>query len=531
MTRNLNFIIKANQDFIRHTESDIKENMPLLNSLFESISLEYIPLLNMMNRLEQDNISFCISMVLPPVLCNLLSDSVIKEKYVEWLDARNELGKNELKRCADNPEVEKIIRDTMEQNEQLKNDFTQKYNSDLIGAFAEKLKSGVLELLATSGTNLFMPHYADLKEIISAQIESGLHAFRQYFGIFPEGFWIPELGYTAGIEKLIRAYGFTYTIMDSRAFMFAEKIPEKGIFYPARAENSLVVFARDSQVDSEVFDEETGFVNNPLYRNEKSDIGFELSSDLLSVVLNGSKARFSTGYKYLNRNFTDSGKFVYNAEAAKKAALEDAEKFLSLKAEKLKKASEILSDSDFVTLVCTFDADRLFKGWHESIFWLEEILRNCQKFDLTASCCSKMVSNQYNLEKFSPYFSSSEGTGYGENFLSSKNCWMMRYSRKACERMIDLADRFPTDTGLKNRLLNLGAKELMIALSSNLAKMIDEEDCADLAEKRFKDSIDTFTSVFDSLGSNTVSTEWLTTLEAKDSIFPWMNYRIFSRKH
>jgi 1,4-alpha-glucan branching enzyme len=36
--------------------------------------------------------------------------------------------------------------------------------------------------------------------------------------------------------------------------------------------------------------------------------------------------------------------------------------------------------------------------------------------------------------------------------------------------------------------------------------------------------------VFDALGSNTVSTEWLTKLESKESIFPWMNYRIFSKK-
>ena len=50
------------------------------------------------------------------------------------------------------------------------------------------------------------------------------------------------------------------------------------------------------------------------------------------------------------------------------------------------------------------------------------------------------------------------------------------------------------------------------------------------AEKRFKESIAAFTAVFDSLGSNTVSTEWLTRLEARDSIFPWMNYRIFTKK-
>ena len=69
-----------------------------------------------------------------------------------------------------------------------------------------------------------------------------------------------------------------------------------------------------------------------------------------------------------------------------------------------------------------------------------------------------------------------------------------------------------------------------MAQSSGLLKMIENEEFPEYAAKRFKQSISAFTSVFDSLGSNTVSTEWLTTLEIKDNLFPWMNYRIFSRK-
>ena len=69
-------------------------------------------------------------------------------------------------------------------------------------------------------------------------------------------------------------------------------------------------------------------------------------------------------------------------------------------------------------------------------------------------------------------------------------------------------------------------KEILLYLIGN----IEDENYADFAIKRFKDSIEAFTAVFDSLGSNTVSTEWLTTLEMRDALFPWMNYRIFSKK-
>ena len=58
--------------------------------------------------------------------------------------------------------------------------------------------------------------------------------------------------------------------------------------------------------------------------------------------------------------------------------------------------------------------------------------------------------------------------------------------------MIDLAERFPSDSGLKNRLLNLGAQELLLSLSSKLADYIDESTFLEFAERRFKESIFAF---------------------------------------
>ncbi|MDR2797477.1 MAG: DUF1957 domain-containing protein [Treponema sp.] len=36
--------------------------------------------------------------------------------------------------------------------------------------------------------------------------------------------------------------------------------------------------------------------------------------------------------------------------------------------------------------------------------------------------------------------------------------------------------------------------------------------------------------MYEALGSNYISTEWLTTLEQRHNIFPTMNYRVFRRK-
>jgi len=528
MQKILSLVIKASQDFIRHSEEDIKSNAPVLNSFYESISNIYIPLLEMIEKLEADNIKYRFALVLPPVLCNMLSDPILQDEYIKWLDKRNDLGKAELRRNKENTEICAIINKTIETNKKLKADFENKYNKNLIPVFAEYMTKGYIELMGTCGTDIFMPHYADLKEIISAQIECGLHAYRQYFGIMPEGFWLPEMGYTPGIEKLIRAYGYTYTILDSRSILFSENVPEAGIFYPSRTENSLVIFARNRVIDSELFGE-NGIIYSECYRNTNRDIGYELPMEKLSPLMDKDGIRYSTGFKYWNRCFKDSG-HLYSEECARKQAQKDAEAFVEKRLNTLNKAAELLPKYNFVTEICTLDISKFRSTWSESIWWLEEVIRKAADAGLSLLSCDRMCDEQYNLEKVEPYFSAGIGQGYGENLLSSKNCWMMRYVRKSCERMIDLAGRFPMDTGLKTRLLNLGAKELMLAQNSNLARKINRSEFPQFAEKRFKESIAAFTSVFDSLGSNTVSTEWLTKLEAKDSIFPWMNYRIFTKK-
>lgn len=529
MTKKLVFIIKANQEFIRHPKGEIVEVEPELNSLFESITDIYLPLLSLLEKYEQEQKNIRIGLVLPPVLCTMLDNEEIQNMYVSWLDLRIALGEKEVVRCENSPELLKIAVSTLETYKNRKEEFVSKYNQKLIPVFALYHKKGFVELLGTTGTDVFLPHYQDMTEVISAQIETGLQAYRKSFGDFPEGFWIPELGYTPEVEKLVKAFGYLYTVLDSRSVLLSETLPSKGIFYPCRTENSLAVFASDSMLQQQIFDEE-GFCNKEAYKNVNRDIGYELEISELKPVVQEGQERISTGYKYWSDSFDEDDDLIYDQEKAMTQVKEDAVAFLKEKSELLTKAAAEINSEDYVTLVCPLDAERLNQNWGEWLYWLDYIIENAQAYDIEIDTCSSMLEKQFTYEKILPYYSSWNGTGYGEDLLSSKNCWMMRYIRKACERMIDLADRFPTDTGLKTRLLNLGAKELLLAQSAGLAKMIENEDNPEFAKRRFEDSINAFTDVFDSLGSNTVSTEWLTTLEIYDDIFPWMNYRIFSKK-
>ena len=149
---------------------------------------------------------------------------------------------------------------------------------------------------------------------------------------------------------------------------------------------------------------------------------------------------------------------------------------------------------------------------------------------MSLGTCSDRLENVYLLQKVTPYPGASQGNSYGEDLLDGSTDGMLRYTRKMAERMVDLSDRFPNETGLKVRLLNLAARELMLSQSGEWPTMLHDGIFPEYAKKRFEDSIRAFMYIFDALGSNVVSTEWLTRMERECTIFPWMNFRIFSKK-
>lgn len=499
------------------------------NSLFSDITLTYLPLLNMFANLEADGIPFKISMTFSPSLCSMLSDPIMQQSYIEWLDKLIALGESEVKRNVFNKNTKELAENYLQQLIYAKRDFTETLNQDILSKIDYYAKRGNIELVATTATNCFLPHYIDLPEVINAQIEIGLQSHKKYFNTLPEGFYLPFLGYTPGLEHAIKAYGLRYTILDSHALLFGTPTPKAGTFAPVRCENSLAIFAKDVDCYEDFFGE-NGIIFREEYCDNNRDIGFESKISELQNFLD-DQTRLSTGFKYWCHKKTEDGTSLpYNIEQAKAKTKEDAALFLGNKTNKLLTASELLEDND-VSMVCTYNANMFGKQWSEGIDWLEQVFRQAANQDnIEIEHCNNLIANRFSFERVLPYISSDSGTGYGENLLDSSNGWMLRFARKSAERMIDLSSRFVDDTGLKARSLNLGAKEVLLALSSDWAKMTNERSYPEYAQKEFTSFIANFSTLFDSLGSNSISTEWLTNVEKEHTIFPWINYHVFSPK-
>lgn len=496
--------------------------------LFSAITETYIPLLNLFEKLDEDSVPFKLAMVISPTLCSQLADFDIQARYVKWLEKQIALGEREISTFdSSNPR-----RQQAEKNlaffKKTYDDYVNVYKFDLISAFRYYADRGTIELLATAGTFAFLPHYTEFSEAINAQVEAGLYSHKQFFGLVPDGFWLPAMGYAEGIDKIIKDYGFTYTVFDTHGLLFANPLPNKGIFSPVKCPSGLLGFARDFSIDEKVCGSQ-GFVNTDVYRNQNRDLAFEADISEIPEVLTTDGKRISSGFKYWKNASKDNNDW-YDSDAAEEIVKTQAQSFVKDCQEKLNSAEKFLETSD-LSITYTFDGQLFGQRWFEGLSWLEQVIRQvATNQDLELSLFSLCTKDKNSVQEVKPFMSSCAGTGYGEIFLDTPNSWMLRYSHKACERMVYLVERFPDDTGLKARVLNMAAKEVLLSQSIDWPKMLYEKNYPEYSEAQFKKNILSFTTVYDSLGANTISTEWLTNLEQEHSLFPWINYHIFSKK-
>jgi len=521
------FVLDAQMPFIRHPDVPgcVEESW-----FFNALSYTYLPLLRVCTALETEGVPFKLAIAFAPTLCEMLADPLLQERYLHSLDHAVDFGLAELDRNAGAPEIQELIKSQLDQIQLNRRDFEDIYERNILRKFDYFATHGYIEILATSATACFMPLYADIPEAINAQIETGLIVYRKHFTAIPNGFWLPGMAWCHGFDQVLRAYGFQYTLVDAHGLLFADPPPDTGIFAPASCENGFAVFGRDKNACDEVLSPERGFQTNPVYLDTERDIGFDLEERSLARMFDVNLGRRITGFRYYSKGTAENRTESYQPVKAHAQLCADARDFLESRVAALDKASKLLEGAP-VTVTCAFPASFFGQSWYEGVSWIEEIFRAAaSRSDVSFALPSTRVTGKSSGRLVVPYCSSWSDSGYAEEVLNNSNDWMYPYIRKATMRMIDLAERFPDDSGLKERALNMAARELLLAQSIDWFTMMNDRDRAEYARRRFEESVRAFTVVYESLGSNFISTEWLTKIEKIDNLFPEINYRVFSRK-
>ncbi|MDR2468326.1 MAG: DUF1957 domain-containing protein, partial [Spirochaetaceae bacterium] len=281
------------------------------------------------------------------------------------------------------------------------------------------------------------------------------------------------------------------------------------------------------------------YPRNSIFRSYFDDSGFELPAGSIRPFLSANGMRVATGYKYQTTGEEGQNKQLYNVGQGMNAAREKARIFLDNRIKTLRSARLLMSEKLPVSL-CAYDADFFGRFWYEGWVFIEELFRAASEHvDIQFMTPSEYLSRLEieNFQTITPVFSSQGFNGYGESYLDSSNDWVYRHLLRAGERMVELAERFNGESDdLRERALNQAAREMLLAQSSDWVRIITTgeyhltREWSNYARNRVEMHLRNFTTFYEALGSDYISTRFLTELEQKNNIFPDINYRIFQRK-
>jgi 1,4-alpha-glucan branching enzyme len=522
----ISLVFEAHLPFIReYNREDDLSQAGEEGRFFEYMTETFLPLLEVLDRLKNDHIPCQLALVISPVLCHMLNDEHLINKYINYIDKQIEFGQHELKRTENNVELNKLAQSYYNEIVDKKIAFTQKYGKNILKALDNYRRRGKLEILASCATHAFLPFISHNPESIQAQMEIPVSNYRKYFNSSPQGFWLPDLGWTPAIEPYLRAYNFSYTIVESHGLLFGNPLPNKGSFYPVKTPDGTFIFGRDYYT----LQETEKFSADEVYRNNDRDAGYELPPETVAQFLSSEGERHKTGYKYWTNG--EKGNTIYNPQTASDKVTQHARIFLENNIARLEKASNQMKEAP----LCLYaqNADNFGRFWYEGPQFIEALFRlACGYRDFKFITPSEYIFKQdlASIQVVAPEFSSCGNNGYAEPWLDVSNDWIYRHLTRSMERMTELAERFPDDTGLKERALNQAAREILIAQASDWPFMLYKQDSTEYAHNQVENALRNFTTIYEALGSNHISTEWLTTLERRHNIFPNINYRVFRRK-
>ncbi len=517
-------LLHAHLPFVRHPEegSFLEETW-----LFEAISETYLPLLRVLNTLETDGVAFKLALSISPTLTAMLQDEMLQQRFVSYCERMIDLAGREIERTRDNRLNHVMAQRYRALHETNLREFVEKYDRDLTRGFDYHYKRGKIEILATAATHAFLPLYIQHPPAVRAQVQVGLDAHARVFGKAARGFWLPECGYAPGLEEYLGDQGIRYSFVSTHGLVFSDQRPAAGVYAPMKCPNGLAFFGRDHASSNAVWSADEGYPSDISYRDFYRDIGHDLPLDYIGPYLPDGRIRMNTGFKYHAVTGKTDQKLPYDPDIADRKVGEHAENFVYNQSKRVKRLRDLMNAPPVI--VSPFDAELFGHWWYEGPRWLESVIRGvAESEELSLITPSEYLKAHPDQQVGSPAFSSWGTKGYSEVWLDGSNDWIYPHVHKAIERMSELVERFPDESGLKRRALTQAAREVLLSQASDWPFIMRAGTAVPYAVRRVKDHVANVAHVYDALSRGTIGTEWLTRVERQHNLFPDLDYRGFS---
>ncbi len=533
MNRFSALILHAHVPWVRHPDTPrcLEEDW-----FFEAVAESYLPLLEMLHRVRDEGVPFRLTMTLSPPLCAMLRDPLMQKRMRSYLERGKNLAAAELERGTD-ADRRKLANWYLRRFEKLESLYNERWQSNLIAAFADLKNSGHLDILGCGATHGLLPLLLKVPEAVHAQLEVACQYHEECFGERPRGFWLPECAYNSALEPHLRAAGIEWTVVEEHGILYAKEPPASGVHHPVRSRRGNIFFGRDSDSSRQIWSSESGYPGDFRYREFYHDLGLEAPIENLRDYLGGSDLRRFTGLKFHRVTGGDGPKQIYTPEQASRAATDHALQFVESRAAQLS-AIEYDGTTDPI-VISAFDAELFGHWWFEGVEFLEKVIRNtAARDDFRLVSPGDYLFEGKPVENSDPVSSSWGEGGYFETWLSEENAWIYPHLHRRADQLIlatnslqqsldSIADEIVAH---RKRCLSQMARELLLAQSSDWAFLMRNGDATPYARKRTEDHLDHFDELWTAYANPTSeeSQTALRELENLNPIFPNLPWDTFA---
>ncbi|MBA2664460.1 MAG: DUF1957 domain-containing protein [Bradymonadaceae bacterium] len=519
----LSIVLHAHLPYVRHPEHvyHLEENW-----FYEAMHETYLPLLQMLRRLDAQSVPGRLTLSVSAPLFSMMNDAMLTERFNVHLDRLIVLAKSEIVRTQGDDVYLPLAHFYLERFETMKRFYVDELGCDVISELRRQHAAGRIELITCVGTHPILPFLATSGGR-RAQVKAACDLFEQTFGFRSKGIWLAECAFSPGMDRFLAEEGISFTFVEENAIENADSKPVYGNFAPLISEHDVAFFGRDQIASAQVWSASEGYPGDFDYREFYRDIGFDLELDYILPFIHPDGIRHNTGLKYhrITGEVALGDKQPYNSELAYQRAWDHAAHFIDARAAQAGELANYMEERP-VHMTCPYDSELFGHWWFEGPIFLEGLFhRAAENAAVVMSTPVDYLEQVTVHQKTTPATSTWGEASYFNVWLDESNAWIYRHMRNAETLMTELADEFKDAEGLEERALRQTGRELLLAQSSDWPFIIKTGTTVAYAVQRIEEHIENIKTLAGQIRGHAIDEAFIAKLEAKNNIFPQLDWQ------
>ena len=519
--------------------------------LHEAAAETYVPLLNMLYRLQAEGVPARLTLGLTPVLLEQLADADVIRNFGAYVEEKIRAAEADGPRweAAGDLHLAWLAGFYAERYRSVLQSFREIYGQDLVAAFRRLQDSGGLEIITCAATHGYLP-LLDRDESIHLQLQTAVAAHRRHLGRAPRAIWLPECAYRPafqeedgrmrpGLETLLAEHGLTTFFAETHMIeggrpvgvaageaigpygavtrrylvplMETAGAPGGTTFLPYYVgEPQVAVLGRENKTGLQVWSAEWGYPGDFDYREFHKKDGV-------------------SGMQYWRTSGARVGlgeKDAYHPDWAEGKVRQHADHFAHLVIELL--SAFRAGTGKFGVICANYDTELFGHWWFEGIDWLEGVLRRLAEAPSVELTTASAYVDAHPPETVIRLPEGSWGAG-GNHFVwdNADTHWMWPVIHQAEARFASVVGRAGEVGPEAKRVLDQAARELLLLQSSDWPFLVTTGQAREYAIERFQRHLDSFAELLTGIESGRPDPALADRLWERDKVFPDIDFRWF----